>query len=63
MQRFISDGGGAGESSVGAIQLSMCAGLVSGPCHFFLLGRHHRELLVCGPSASAISRDSRTGTQ
>ncbi len=27
--------------------------VVSGPCHFFLLGRHHRELIVCGPSASA----------
>ena len=53
MQRFIAEGGGAGESSVGPVQLSMCAGLVSGPCHFFLLGRHHRELLVCGPTASA----------
>jgi class 3 adenylate cyclase/tetratricopeptide (TPR) repeat protein len=53
MQRFIAEGGAAGESSVGPVQLSMCAGLVSGPCHFFLLGRHHRELLVCGPSASA----------
>jgi class 3 adenylate cyclase len=53
MQRFIAEGGAAGESSVGPVRLSMCAGLVSGPCHFFLLGRHHRELLVCGPSASA----------
>jgi class 3 adenylate cyclase/tetratricopeptide (TPR) repeat protein len=53
MQRFIAEGGAAGESSVGPVELSMCAGLVSGPCHFFLLGRHHRELLVCGPSASA----------
>ena len=53
MQRFIAEGGTAGESSVGPVELSMCAGLVSGPCHFFLLGRHHRELLVCGPSASA----------
>jgi predicted ATPase/class 3 adenylate cyclase len=44
---------GAGESSVGPVRLSMCAGLVSGPCHFFLVGRHHRELIVCGPSASA----------
>jgi class 3 adenylate cyclase/tetratricopeptide (TPR) repeat protein len=52
MQRFIAEGGAAGESSVGPVQLSMCAGLVSGPCHFFLVGRHHRELLVCGPSAS-----------
>jgi len=53
MQRFVAAGGAAGESSVGPVELSMCAGLVSGPCHFFLLGRHHRELLVCGPSASA----------
>lgn len=53
MQRFIAEGGAAGDSSVGPVQLSMCAGLFSGACHFFLLGRHHRELLVCGPSASA----------
>ena len=53
MQRFIAAGGAAGESSVGPVELSMCAGLVSGQCHFFLLGRHHRELIVCGPSASA----------
>ncbi len=53
MQRFIAAGGAAGESSVGPVELSMCAGLVSGQCHFFLLGRHHRELIVCGPTASA----------
>jgi class 3 adenylate cyclase/tetratricopeptide (TPR) repeat protein len=53
MQRFVAAGGAAGDSSVGPVELSMCAGLVSGPCHFFLLGRHQRELLVCGPSASA----------
>ncbi len=53
MQRFIAAGGAAGESSVGPVELSMCAGLVSGECHFFLLGRHHRELIVCGPTASA----------
>jgi class 3 adenylate cyclase/tetratricopeptide (TPR) repeat protein len=53
MQRFIAAGGAAGESSVGPVQLAMCAGIVSGPCHFFLLGHHHRELIVCGPSASA----------
>jgi len=52
MQRLIAEGGAAGESSVGPVELSMCAGVVSGPCHFFLVGRHHRELLVCGPSAS-----------
>lgn len=52
MQRFVAAGGAAGESSVGPVQLSMCSGLVSGPCHFFLVGGRHRELLVCGPSAS-----------
>ena len=41
--------GAAGESSVGPVQLAMCGGLVSGDCHFFLVGRHHRELIVCGP--------------
>ncbi|HEY2776798.1 MAG TPA: AAA family ATPase [Gaiellaceae bacterium] len=44
---------GSSESSVGPVQLAMASGLVSGPCHFFLLGRHQRELIVCGPSASA----------
>ena len=52
MQRFVAEGGAAGDSSVGPVQLSMCAGLVSGDCHFFLVGKHHGELLVCGPSAS-----------
>ena len=37
----------------GPVRLGMAAGLVSGPCHFFLVGRPHRELIVCGPSASA----------
>ena len=52
MQSFIARAG-SGESSVGPVQLGMAGGLVSGPCHFFLLGRHQRELVVCGPSASA----------
>jgi class 3 adenylate cyclase/tetratricopeptide (TPR) repeat protein len=52
MQRFVAEGGAAGESSVGPVQLSMSSGLVSGECHFFLVGRQQRELLVCGPSAS-----------
>ncbi|HEU5362397.1 MAG TPA: adenylate/guanylate cyclase domain-containing protein [Gaiellaceae bacterium] len=51
MQAFIAEAGRA-ESSVGPVRLSMAGGLVSGPCHFFLLGRHHRELIVCGPTAS-----------
>src|ERR1051326_9061477 len=60
MQRFILEGGAARESSVGPVQLSMCAGLVSGACHFFLVGRHHRELLVCGPSAAATGSEGQT---
>ena len=52
MQAFVAEAGSA-ESSVGPVRLGMAGGLVSGPCHFFLLGRHHRELIVCGPSASA----------
>ncbi len=51
MQAFIAEAG-SGESSVGPVRLGMAGGCVSGPCHFFLLGRHHRELIVCGPSAS-----------
>ncbi len=41
------------ESSVGPVRLAMAAGAVSGDCHFFLVGSQHRELVVCGPSASA----------
>jgi class 3 adenylate cyclase/tetratricopeptide (TPR) repeat protein len=44
------------ESSVGPVRLSMSAGLVSGDCHFFLVGSHHHELIVCGPSATATLR-------
>ena len=51
MQGFIAEAG-SGESSVGPVRLGMAGGCVSGPCHAFLLGRHHRELLICGPSAS-----------
>ena len=52
MQAFVTESA-SGESSVGPVRLGMAAGVVSGPCHFFLVGRHHRELIVCGPSASA----------
>jgi class 3 adenylate cyclase/tetratricopeptide (TPR) repeat protein len=51
MQVFIARTGAA-ESSVGRVELGMAGGLVSGPCHFFLLGRHQHELIVCGPAAS-----------
>jgi predicted ATPase/class 3 adenylate cyclase len=52
MQAFIAEAG-SGESSVGPVKLGMAGGCVSGACHVFLLGRHHRELVICGPSASA----------
>jgi class 3 adenylate cyclase/tetratricopeptide (TPR) repeat protein len=52
MQGFVAESG-SGESSVGPVRLGMAAGLVSGQCHFFLVGRSHRELIVCGPAASA----------
>jgi class 3 adenylate cyclase/tetratricopeptide (TPR) repeat protein len=44
---------GTTESSVGPVTLGMAAGLVSGSCHLFLVGEGRRELIVCGPSASA----------
>ena len=52
MQAFVAESR-ASETSVGPLRLGMTAGLVSGSCHFFLVGHHHRELIVCGPSASA----------
>ena len=52
MQVFVAESG-SGESSVGPVRLGMAAGVVSAPCHFFLVGRVHRELIVCGPAASA----------
>jgi class 3 adenylate cyclase/tetratricopeptide (TPR) repeat protein len=52
MQSYIASDG-TGESSVGPVQLRMAGGVASGPCHFFLVGAHQRELIVCGPAASA----------
>ena len=52
MQAFVAEAG-TGESSVGPVRLGMAGGCVSGACHVFLVGRHHRELLICGPTASA----------
>src|SRR5439155_1677404 len=42
---------GRSTSSVGAVELSMAAGVFSGTCHFFLVGSTHRELIVAGPAA------------
>jgi class 3 adenylate cyclase/tetratricopeptide (TPR) repeat protein len=52
MQSYIGSAGTT-ESTVGPVKLAMAAGLVSGPCDFFLVGTQRRELIVCGPSASA----------
>jgi class 3 adenylate cyclase/tetratricopeptide (TPR) repeat protein len=52
MQAYIT-ATGTSDSSVGPVTLGMAAGLVSGPCHLFLVGASRRELIVCGPAASA----------
>ena len=52
MQSYMAASGTA-QSSVGPVELRMCAGLVSGDCHFFMAGDHRRELIVSGPSATA----------
>jgi class 3 adenylate cyclase/tetratricopeptide (TPR) repeat protein len=40
-------------TTAGRVRLQMHAGLFSGPCHFFLVGDRHRELIVAGPAATA----------
>ncbi len=45
---------GRWESSVGAVALSMSAGVHSGACHFFLTRVPQRELLVAGPAATQV---------
>lgn len=52
MQELIAVAGTA-TSSVGPVQLTIAAGAFSGDCHFFMVGSHHHELIVCGPAASA----------
>ncbi len=44
---------GRTRSSVGQVELTMAVGIVSGPCHFFLSGLSHRELVIAGPAATA----------
>ena len=53
MQWFIESTGETMMSSVGEVKLSMYTGIYSGPCHFFLVDAGHRELIVCGPAATA----------
>src|SRR3954447_3942401 len=45
---------GKTETSVGAVELRMSAGVHSGPCHFFLTEIPHRELVVCGPAPTRV---------
>jgi len=44
------------ETSVGRVTLRMSAGVNSGPVHFFRVGSSHRELVVAGPVASALTQ-------
>ena len=53
MQRFIAAGGAAGESSVGPVSSRCAPGSSPASATSSCVGRHHRELIVCGPSASA----------
>jgi class 3 adenylate cyclase/tetratricopeptide (TPR) repeat protein len=39
-------------TSAGTVVLRMHVGLHSGPFHFFLVGRSHRELLIAGPGVN-----------
>ena len=40
-------------TSVGSVQLRMSQGLHSGRLHLFRVGSSHKELLICGPGATA----------
>lgn len=42
-------------TSVGRLHLRMSIGLESGPVHMFRVGRIHHEMLVVGPTATAVS--------
>jgi class 3 adenylate cyclase len=55
MQWFIENAGPT-RSSVGPVALRMSTGVHSGPCHFFVVGSTHRELVVTGPAATATMR-------
>jgi class 3 adenylate cyclase/tetratricopeptide (TPR) repeat protein len=43
------------ETSAGKVTLRMSQGLHSGELHLFLVGGSHRELLVAGPGATAVT--------
>jgi predicted ATPase/class 3 adenylate cyclase len=43
-------------TSVGRLHLRMSIGLESGPIHMFRAGKIHQELMVVGPTATAVSQ-------
>ena len=51
--QWLIEGTGRTRSSVGQVELAMAVGIFSGPCHFFLSGLSHRELVIAGPAATA----------
>ena len=53
MQAFMA-GAGSASSSIGPVQLAMAGAVSTGPTHFFLVGSHHKELIVCGPNATSV---------
>ena len=55
MQWLIEETGRT-RSSVGPVELTMAVGIHSGPCHFFLSGLSHRELVIAGPAATGTLR-------
>src|SRR5918997_1668934 len=44
------------ETSAGKVTLRMSQGVHSGELHLFLVGGSHRELLVAGPAATAVTQ-------
>jgi class 3 adenylate cyclase len=44
------------ETSAGKVTLRMSQGMHSGEVHLFLVGTSHRELIVAGPGATAVTR-------
>jgi class 3 adenylate cyclase/tetratricopeptide (TPR) repeat protein len=55
MRRLLLDVGRL-RTSVGNVVLRMSQGIHSGELHLFLVGESHRELLVAGPGATAVTR-------
>ena len=55
MRRLLLDVGRL-RTSVGSVVLRMSQGIHSGELHLFLVGESHRELLVAGAGATAVTR-------